>query len=193
MLKERKLSFRSTDAWDDCEDKEALEIYKHYIGAKSLLALCFTGVSETFHHWRIYASGKNGCCITFDWKKLIDCIPDNACSEEIEYLTQNDIRMRRHKIKPSELPFIKRASYRDEKEYRIIYPKMDRSAKSVFIKIDLSAIKRITLSPWMPTQTFIACKEEIANIKGCGHIEVCCSRLLKNDRWANYIKEHLGS
>lgn len=74
--------------------------------------------------------------------------------------------------------------YRDEKEFRLIYT--DRHAKidAKGIKIDLSCVKEVVLSPWIPEALADAVETTIRNAyENCQSIKVRRTTLLENERW----------
>ena len=51
-----------------------LALYREKQRLASVLALCFTQVTETYHHWRVFANGASGIAISFHRKQLLDAI-----------------------------------------------------------------------------------------------------------------------
>ena len=86
----------------------------------------------------------------------------------------------------SELPFLKRQPYENEDEYRLIYESKDIEQKTVDIPIPLSAIRRITLSPWMNKTVSKSVRQLIRTIPGCDRLSVPRSTLIGNDDWMAY-------
>jgi hypothetical protein len=73
-LKEKKITLLDPRSWDDSNDSYYLKLYQEKKGLQSVLALCFTRASETYHHWRIFADGSSGVCISFRRDKLLDAV-----------------------------------------------------------------------------------------------------------------------
>ena len=69
MLDRKVITLLSPAYWDDRNDAYVLN--KERSTAKSVLALCFAETFETYHHWRVFASGRDGVCIEFDKQKLL--------------------------------------------------------------------------------------------------------------------------
>lgn len=192
QLQQQSITMRCPDKWPDLSDKHALKLYKQQIGAKSIHVLCLTGVCETFHHWRIYAYGKSGACITFDKNRLISSLPRKIEYDDVTYITQADMRYQHFKYNRKKIPYLKRYSYRDEKEFRLIHSQFNRETRSISFKLDMRAVRRITLSPWMSKSDAEYYKEVIPSLPRCGHVEVYKSKLLKNELWEDYINKALN-
>ena len=70
LLSSRVISLLDPQTWDDTNDSHFLALYREKKNLKSVLALCFTQVAETYHHWRVFAEGSSGVCIKFNQTKL---------------------------------------------------------------------------------------------------------------------------
>jgi len=187
MLEQQKITFLSPEKWDDKNDASLLLCSRQ---KSSLLAVCFTEALEAFHLWKGFSGGSNGrgVRIEFDKKKLIKSLKKKLPSLEsgkVRYLRIKQLE--KGKFRPEKLPFLKRLPYKDEAEFRIICegnPK-DRSPKSV--PFDISSIRRITLSPWMPDSERKIFVSAIHAIPGCAKIKVSSSTLIENERWAKAL------
>ena len=51
LLKEQKVTLLDPQSWDDSNDSYYLRLYRERKRLQSVLALCFTQASETYHHW----------------------------------------------------------------------------------------------------------------------------------------------
>jgi hypothetical protein len=51
LLKEQKITLLDPESWEDKNDSHFMSLYRKKKSLKSVLALCFTQASETFHHW----------------------------------------------------------------------------------------------------------------------------------------------
>lgn len=183
MLKEKKITLLDPTSWDDSNDSHYLSVYKSRKGLKTLLALCFTQVAETYHHWKVFADGSSGICIKFKRADLISSVEKYAGVKtgEVEYLTLREARRRKPTI--DELPFIKRHAFEDEDEFRVIFESSDSISTKKDIPIPLASIVRITLSPWAhPTLTKYV-KEILKSISGCKNLEIVRSTLIGNNEW----------
>src|SRR5438045_1515201 len=68
MLAKKRITLLSPDTWEDRND--AYYLYQQELRFRSVLAICFSMTSETFHHWRIFSHGVSGVCIEFDKARL---------------------------------------------------------------------------------------------------------------------------
>ena len=57
FLRERKITLLDPQSWDDSNDSHYLTLYREKNRLRSVLALCFTQTSETYHHWRVFSGG----------------------------------------------------------------------------------------------------------------------------------------
>src|SRR5207237_4622413 len=80
-----------------------------------------------------------------------------------------------------DLPFIKRFPYRDEKEFRVIFVSEDDAVEHKDYPIQLTCIRRITLSPWMSKTLAVSVKETLKSIPGCDRIKISRSTLVDTD------------
>lgn len=148
-----------------------------------MLALCFTPAFETYHHWRVFAGGSSGACISFDQAKLLKAVKKQVgvTAKAVRYLTLANIRDM--KVKIAALPFLKRSAYEDEREFRIIHESSTNQYNSLDVTIPLACIERITLSPWIPAALSDHVKSTIKEIDGCGSMKVYRSTLISNENW----------
>jgi len=154
LLKEEKITLLDPTSWDDSNDSHYLSVYKSGKRLKTLLALCFTRVDETYHHWKVFADGSSGICIKFKRTELISSVKKCAGvrTGEVEYLKLKEARKRKPTI--DDLPFIKRYAFEDEDEFRVIFESDDSILTKKDIPIPLTSIEKVTLSPWAhPTVT----------------------------------------
>lgn len=183
MLKEKKITLLDPNSWDDSNDSHFLSVYKSRKGFKTLLAICFTQVAETYHHWRVFAAGSSGVCIKFRRSELIRVV--NKCggvkTGEVKYLKLKEIESRKPTI--DQLPFIKRYAFEDEAEFRVILESSESDLSQKDIPIPLSCIARITLSPWAHESIIKHIKEVLRGIDGCKTIEIVRSTLIGNNQW----------
>lgn len=183
LLTNRAITLLDPMSWDDTNDSYYLTIYKKKKSLKTVLALCFTETSETYHHWHLFAGGSSGVCITFRHERLLNIvrrIPGVIC-KSVDYIRLD--KMRKKKILMSQLPFIKRHGFQDECEFRIIYESKRATLATKDIKIPLTSIEKITLSPWMPKALAKSVKDSIHFITGCENIKVVRSTLVGNLEW----------
>ncbi|WP_034469468.1 DUF2971 domain-containing protein [Afipia sp. P52-10] len=184
VLKRRAVTLLSPALWDDRNDAYFMAQYKARKSLKSVLALCFSEVPETYHHWRVFSHGSDGVRIEFDKVKLLAVFKGDTrfMARPVRY---REIGQLQADTAPraEELPFLKRYPYRDEKEFRIVYRCDDEAVETKSFPIPLTAIARITLSPWMPLPLADDVRQLLRTIDGCAGLSVVRSTLLENERW----------
>jgi hypothetical protein len=192
LLETKSITFLDPAQWDDKNDSFFMQLYKEHRKLKSLLAICFSGEAETYHHWSVFAHGSSGVCISFKKKLLLGTFEDYADVRvgEVSYLPLNSLKT--HECDVKDLPFMKRAPYAPEGEFRAIYEDCDDNLPYLNIKIALSCVDRITLSPWMPKNVADSVKKTIQRIPGADKIEVTRSTLVQNDTWAKFGRAVVG-
>lgn len=176
----------SPQSWEDRNDAYYLERYqaeKKTCG--TVLAVCFSLHTETFHHWRIFSSGASGVCIEFDKSELLKSFPGKKgfLSGKVEYFPESPKIA--HPL--NTWPFVKLNSYEDEREYRIIFESTLTKVQFKWVKINLASIRRITLSPWLPATVAAAVSSIVRSMPKCAALEVIQSRLTNNDNWKAVI------
>ena len=185
LLTNRSLTLLDPRMWDDRNDSFFLSTYKAKKSLKSVLALCFSTSSETYHHWRVFASGTSGVCVRFDVKSLRSSMKNAGVTfKEVKYLNLNELSKITPKV--SQLPFIKRAQFSPEREVRAIWESEAIEKDTSEVPILLSSIKRITLSPWLHPSLRDSLVSAIKRINGCENIDVVRSTLVENQRWKKY-------
>jgi Protein of unknown function (DUF2971) len=187
LLRERKITLLDPETWDDKNDSHYLSIYRERKSLKCVLALCFTQVAETYHHWRVFADGSAGICVRFDRDKLVAAMQKTpgVTMKDVTYLKLEEMRGKK-KLKVEELPFLKRYPYEDEREFRVIYESDTKRVKSLDIAIPLTCVDRIIISPWMPCAVTKHVKKTLREIDDCQNLDVVQSSLISNERWKNY-------
>src|SRR5690242_3180718 len=108
LLNERKITLLDPDYWDDSNDSYYLRLYRRKKNLGSVLALCFSRASETYHHWRVFANGTSGVCIRFKRAELLRAVKQQTGirAKPVTYLTLAD--MRGKSLAVNDLPFLKR-------------------------------------------------------------------------------------
>lgn len=183
LLRNRCLTLLNPATWDDRNDAYFLAQFKQRTGAASVLALCFAEAPETYHHWRVFSSGSDGVCLEFDKPKLLDAMRKDAAvrARSVTYKQINDVCAA--PIDDGDLPFLKRFPYEDEQEFRVLFVSLDKETEFHHVSIPLSAISRITLSPWMAAPLAKAVKDTLKETEGCKAIKIYQSTLIENERW----------
>lgn len=183
ILRNDRITLLNPNTWDDRNDSFFIEQYKSKTKQQTVLGLCFTGKGETYHHWKVFSDGSSGVCILFKKDMLLNELmnsPGIRC-DDVSYT--NIKRLKNTFIEKSDMPFIKRLQYRDEKEFRIIYESKNEDLGYKHIGIDLSCIERITISPWVPEPLIAPLKKSIKEMCGSNKIKVWKTTLLSNDIW----------
>src|SRR5579862_3844422 len=101
ILTNRELALLNPLTWDDKNDSSFVTIYREKRKLKSVLALCFTRASETYHHWRVFAPSSAGVRITFNeplLRSAFNGTPDLQF-ESVEYVKLEDIRQEKPDLK----------------------------------------------------------------------------------------------
>jgi len=183
LLQTKSLTLLSPKAWDDKNDAYYLDAYMTKRKRKSLLAVCFTEASETYHHWRVFTGGSSGVCIVFNKGKLLSHVTSvtGIRSGSVIYKKLDEIRKRKPAL--GELPFVKRHPFRDEREFRIIYEHSKLALDSKDFPIGLECISRVVLNPWMPKPLRASVRDLIRSIKGCAKLRVLRTTLVDNQQW----------
>jgi hypothetical protein len=131
-----------------------------------VLALCFTQAAERYQHWRVFASGSGGVCISFKRAKLLEAVTQvpGLRQGKVRYLKLDQGRNGRHSV--DDLPFLKRYPFQDEKEYRMIWESAEDGKTAYDVPIALSCVDRVTLSPWLHKALSKHVKELLHSIDG---------------------------
>ena len=187
VLQEKCLTLLNPNNWDDRNDAYYIEEFRRRNDAKSVLALCFTESTRTYHHWRVFAAGSDGVCIEFNKTKLLKTVKAESgfIYRSIEYRTIKSAE--KFHIRADDWPFVKRYPYKSEKEFRILF--VDRNEKKETHRLDISlgCINRITLNPWMSNSLSDCVKSTLKGIKGCDKIPVYRSTIIDNERWKRVV------
>lgn len=185
-LRTRQLTLMNPAAWEDRNDAHFLMTYRQRQDCGSVLALCFTRASETYHHWKVFSSGSSGVCIDFDLQGFSHWAGGicKAKFEDVHYLKLD--RIRRDVPDVNKLPFVKRYAFRDELEWRLIYEASEPGLHTKNIKFDIATISRIVLSPWLPKAVAREIKKVIRGIDGCSKIKVIRTTLIDNAEWQKH-------
>lgn len=150
-LSKQRLFLLNPSKWDDLNDVYFMELYRSKAEVGSVLALCCTTASETYHHWRVFTQGMDGVCLEFARSALeseLRSVPNMECGR-VEYLRVKDLDA----LGPdavSRLPFIKREGFSDEREWRIVLSSSQELHMVEPIRIQIASLNKIILNPWMP-------------------------------------------
>jgi hypothetical protein len=183
IIKRKKFVLCNYKNW---EDKSDVALLKDYAQKEQVRVLCFKKLSEnrqdSIHHWKAYADGMSGCRIDFNFEMLKQAaVAIKATLGEVKYSGVGNLR------KGIELPFIKRASYEGEQEWRIVWKgnlKTENTEKELTIKEGL--INRITFSANMPLSLFNRIKNFL-KYKLRVEFDIYQSTIFKNEKWENEV------
>ena len=187
VLYARRITLLSPETWEDRNDAYYLERYRDERKLRSLLAICFSLRGETFHHWRVFSNGSAGACIEFDKDKLLRLISGKKGfrHDKVSYHWIGDLRKQKPALES--WPFSKRKPFEDEAEYRITFESKTDSLRAYSVPIDLSVIRKVTLSPWLPDGVAKSVITVIRAIHGCANLDVSRSSLINNAGWREII------
>lgn len=185
-LRNRSLTLLNPNSWDDSNDSYYMGLYRQKKELKTILAACFSEAEETYHHWKVFAEGVGGVCVRFDRARLLKLAKsmEGVSGGKVKYRTMKELESESPKV--GELPFLKRAPYINESEYRLIFESKDEQLESLDIEFSLTLIDRVTLSPWMNYDLFIENRNLLKTISGCSKLEILRSTLIGNQEWKEY-------
>ncbi len=131
----------------------------------------------------MFSSGRDGVCIEFDKAELLEEIAHDAAvvARAVDYKQISEVTA--GPIADSDLPFLKRIPYADEREFRLLYVNRDLRYESHEVEINLTAIRNVRLSPWMPESLAEAVKDTLKDLEGCSDLKIYRSTLIDNERW----------
>lgn len=187
VLYKKHITLLSPETWEDRNDAYYLERYRDERKLRSVLAICLSLHRETFHHWRIFSNGSAGVCIEFDKDELLKLIPTDKAFRhgKVSYHWIGDLEKKKPELET--WPFLKRKPFEDEREYRIIFETKTENLRAKSISVELSAIKKVTLSPWLPDAVAQSVISTIKKIEGCANLNVSRSSLIDNSGWRKII------
>ena len=122
-------------------------------------------------------------CASSSKDKLIAEVADvpGLRAETVQYRTIKALR--EQPVAESDLPFLKRHAFRDEKEFRLFVGRKTRDTPLLRVPVDRSAVRRVTLSPWLPASVCDQVKKLLKTIEGCAKLRVYRSSLVENEEW----------
>jgi hypothetical protein len=184
MLQTKTITLLNPATWDDKNDAYFMSEYKRKLCAQSVLAICFAKCTETYHHWRVFSNGPDGVCIEFEKDRIIAAFQGTADVKmgDVQYKLIDALK-KKSIIDVEELPFLKRKPYEDEKEYRVIHIDYSESKEAESFPIEISSIKRITLSPWMARPLRDSVAKTLQSITDCDKLKISRSTLIGNNEW----------
>lgn len=192
VLHNSRLTLLSPNSWDDLNDQQTIELYKQQTGARSVVGLCFTGAVETYHHWRVFSNTAHGICIRFhrnELQKGLQKAENKAADFEFRRMNYQKLEeVQNNELETCDLPFTKRYAYNGEDEWRLLHSSNTPDIACKHLKLDLSLIAQIDLSPWMPDALVAPCKKTLRQISGCADIEIRKSKIIDSVSWKMAIR-----
>jgi hypothetical protein len=188
LLHKKRITLLDPASWDDRNDSYFLLKYKEKKNLQSVLALCLTQDDETYHHWRVYAGNASGVCVVFDGQSLLEKLSKKGgiLPGPVDYKRIRDMRRERIELSVDKLPFTKRAGFGPEGEYRVLYTSAEKQRQYLDIRIDLSSIREIRLSPWLNDRLAEWVEQTIHSIPGCDGLKIRRSTLIGNTTWKEF-------
>lgn len=192
-LAQQQIVLLSPSKWDDLNDVRFMELYRAHAKVGSVLALCCTLATETYHHWRVFTAGMEGICLEFERRSLengLHGVP-GIDMRKVDYLKVSDLEA----LNPADagrLPFVKREGFSDEREWRIVLTCDEEAVMAKPVPINLQSINRILLNPWMPPALAENLRGIIRKIPGCESVKIEASRLTNSERWKSAGKALVG-
>jgi hypothetical protein len=184
LMQKKCITLGDPEYWEDKNDSHFIKLYQEKLKLTSVLALCFTQETETHHHWRVFANGASGVCISFHTVKLLAAATQfrGVRALPVRYLRIKEVNKKLGAAQ--DLPFCKRYPFKPEGEVRLLYAKRGTKVETLDIPIPLSCIDHITLSPWLPEKLSLPTKKLLWSISDeCNNLKITHSTLLRNEAW----------
>ena len=182
ILQSKAITLIPPDSWDDKVDRNLMSAFARRSENKSVLALCLSHTSETYHHWRIFTEGKSGVCIVFDRLRLIEAAKQhNVSARPVTYKKIADDRA--DPVTTARLPFTKRYAFRDEKEFRLVFASRTPDLKLKIVPIQTGMIDEVVLNPWMHDSLAETVQRTLRLIPSYSHLAVRKSQLFDSPYW----------
>lgn len=183
-LKNQHLILLNPSKWDDTNDSTFMELYRQEKKFGSILALCCTMATETYHHWKVFTAGIEGVCIEIDRVALERALGSYKDIEvrQVEYLKVAELEQFTS-ADLHRLPFVKREGYGDEREWRIVACSGEKLKETMVVPLTHSIINRVVFNPWIPEALVNNLREMIRSLPGCQKLKIERSRLTNSVRW----------
>ena len=195
MIKNNRLTLLSPATWFDQNDTYGLNEYARRKGEGEAFALCMTEGPETGHHWQLFAGSSHGVCLFFDldeFKAFCDGARWPVLHGPMKYMNLKEVRELRP-IETDVLPFLKRDTFKDEKEYRVIAWEEDLLASETYtMPMPASLIRRVVFGPKLPDTLARTLKDIACAYGGCDKIDWAHSRVDNNASWRKAINDGLS-
>ena len=178
------MTFLNPENWDDRNDSYFMSLYKRKKKLETLLAVCCSTASETYHHWRVYSqTALAEYALNSSADDLMNVLLSikGIRAHHVRYLKIKDFMVSATNV--SMMPFFKRAPFGPEREFRIIYESKSKRLDSFSSTIPLGCINRIYLSPWMHESLKASVRRVLKSLDGAHSISIFRSTLIQNDDW----------
>jgi hypothetical protein len=186
MLEEEVITLLNPNSWDDKNDVLYLEAFQRKKKLESVLALCLTDASATYHHWKVFSHGSSGVCIKFNKERLIEWARDHGIScGPVVYRSIK--KAKEHDLPLEKWPFVKRHAFRDEREFRLIFECREEVMPFKAFKFDPTIITKITLNPWLPASVCASVERAIRDRLRSSSITIRQTTLLRNEDWLSKV------
>lgn len=188
LLHSQCITLLDPASWDDRNDSYFLMKYKEKKNLQSVLALCLTQNDETYHHWRVFAGNSSGVCVVFDKERFLSTFSEveGLLTGSVNYQRVRDMRRRGAQLSVDELPFMKRAGFMPEAEFRVLYTSVVEQKDFLDIPIDLTSIVEVRLSPWLNSRLRKCVTDTIRSVPGCEGLKIHRSTLIGNSTWKKF-------
>lgn len=133
LVNKKTLKLGFPPKWYDHVDRNFIEAYSNEIEfGKKIYASCIT-TQKTSLMWQNYAFKENSVLIIFNGRKLLELLGEKILFYPVMYIPHLEKRKKQKILVPNKLlyPFIKRYSYQDEREWRIISTKQNLRFKTI--------------------------------------------------------------
>lgn len=184
ILVRKQLTLTNPSFWEDKNDSLYIDKFKVKSKYEAVLAMCFAAETPKYHHWKVFTNGSNGVCIRFDKDKLIPELKSNEKNlliDKVKYRIIAELKKAPPDI--SELPFLKRKAFSDEREFRILYFNETTDIDYKQIDFSITCIDAIILSPTLPNLVEKSVTKTIRGIDGCQDLKIEKSDLFDNNSW----------
>jgi len=199
-LKKEAIVLGDYAKWEDKSDVAILDAYAKRNRDVPIRVLCLLNRAgdfrDSYYHWKVYANKKDGIRIDFNKERLLKALGNKIICKEVEYPSARTLKKAFKSI--DDLPFVKRASYDGDKEFRLIFSgSRDTMKKGQLFEFKVrkdffkGCIDGIRLGYSMPGEKI----EEIKKILKVYGIEknVYCSRILRYERWEKMVLNYVDS
>ena len=188
ILKEEQLHLGDPALWTDKNDSELIQIYTSAAGFSKTRSTCLTMAPDRYHFWALFGEESKGVCLWFDRRKLLaDIANDNSLrSGLVQYLKPSGLSG----VKLHEIPFVKRAQYTDEQEFRVIRNFKSTDKLTVGLRFSPSSLIRIYLNAWLSDDELNLMKAQVGPMlkQKYGHVRLLQSKMLRYERWIDAAK-----